>query len=94
MWAFVMLTLEKLIPIPLVPFVRVGLGGDVLFYNPTLGAFIFRFGGGLHYYLLKWLGVGFETNFTFGPGFYNDFTHNGTGFYGTWDFGLGARFAF
>ena len=65
-----MLTFEKLIPIPLVPFARAGVGGDVLFYGNTAGAFVLRFGGGVHYYLLKWLGLGVETNFTFGPGFY------------------------
>ncbi len=92
LWAFVMLTFEKLIPIPLVPFARVGVGGDVLFYGATAGAFVFRFGGGVHYYLLKWLGLGVETNFTFGPGFYGNGV--GTLFYGNWDFGLGARFAF
>ena len=93
LWAFAMLTFEKLIPIPLVPFVRAGFGGDALFYDPTFGAFIFRFGGGVHYYLLKWLGVGLETNFTLGAGFYNN-VNGGTAFYGTWDFGIGARFAF
>jgi hypothetical protein len=41
---------------------------------------------------LKWLGLGLETNFTFGPGFYPNGV--GTRFYGNWDFGLGARFAF
>jgi hypothetical protein len=92
LWAFAMLTFEKLIPIPLVPFVRAGLGGDVLFYNNDAGAFIFRFGGGVHYYLLKWLGLGVETNFTLGPGFYGN--NGGTAFYGSWDFGIGARFAF
>ena len=92
MWAFVMLTFEKLIPIPLVPFARAGVGGDVLFYGNTAGAFVLRFGGGVHYYLLKWLGLGVETNFTFGPGFFGNGA--GTLFYGNWDFGLGARFAF
>jgi len=92
LWAFVMLTFEKLMPIPLVPFARAGVGGDVLFYGNTAGAFVLRFGGGVHYYLLKWLGLGLETNFTFGPGFYGG--NAGTLFYGTWDFGLGARFAF
>ena len=92
LWAFVMLTFEKLIPIPLVPFARAGVGGDVLFYGNTAGAFVLRFGGGVHYYLLKWLGLGVETNFTFGPGFYGNGA--GTLFYGNWDFGIGARFAF
>ena len=92
LWAFVMLTFEKLLPIPLVPFARAGVGGDVLFYGGTAGAFVLRFGGGVHYYLLKWLGLGIETNFTMGPGFYPNGV--GTHFYGNWDFGLGARFAF
>jgi len=92
LWMFVMLTFEKLIPIPLVPFARAGAGGDVLFYNDVAGAFILRVGGGVHYYLLKWLGLGLETNFTFGPGFFPNGV--GTHLYGNWDFGLGARFAF
>jgi hypothetical protein len=93
LWAFVMLTFEKLLNIPLVPFARAGVGGDVLFYTPNnAGVFALRIGGGVHYYLLKWLGLGVETNFTFGPGFYPNGA--GTLFYGTWDFGLGVRFAF
>ncbi len=92
LWAFVMLTFEKLIPIPLVPFARAGVGGDVLFYNATAGAFVFRVGAGAYYYLLKWLGLGLETNLAFGPGFYPNGA--GTLFYGHWDIGLGARFAF
>jgi hypothetical protein len=92
LWAFVMLTFEKLLKIPLVPFARAGVGGDVLFYGNVGGAFVLRFGGGAHYYLFKWLGLGLETNFTFGPGFYGGGA--GTLFYGNWDFGLGARFAF
>ena len=92
LWAFVMLTFEKLMPIPLVPFARAGVGGDVLFYDNVAGAFVLRVGGGVHYYLLKWVGLGLETNFTFGPGFYGSGV--GTLFYGNWDFGLGARFAF
>ena len=92
LWAFVMLTFEKLIPIPLVPFARAGIGTDILFYGNTAGAAVFRFGGGVDYWLFKWLGLGIETNFTFGPGFYGGAL--GTAFYGNWDFGLGARFAF
>lgn len=92
LWAFVMMTFEKAIKIPLVPFARAGVGGDVLVYNATAGAFVLRFGGGVHYWLLKWLGLGLETNFTFGPGFYGGTI--GTAFYGNWDFELGARFAF
>jgi hypothetical protein len=92
LWVFAMLTFEKLIPIPLVPFARAGVGGDVLFYDDIAGALSVRLGGGAHYYLLKWLGLGLETNFTVGPGFYP----RGVGslFYGHWDFGMGARFNF
>jgi hypothetical protein len=91
-WVFIMLTFEKLIPIPLVPFVRAGLGADVLFYNAIAGAAVMRVGGGAYYWLLRWLGVGMETNFTVGPGFYPNGA--GTLFYGNWDVGLGVRFAF
>jgi hypothetical protein len=92
LWAFVMLTFEKLIPIPLVPFARAGIGGNVLFYDDIAGAAIVRVGGGAHYYLLKWLGLGLETNVSFGPGFYP--RGAGTLLYGNWDFGMGARFNF
>lgn len=93
-FVFVMVTLEKLVTkIPLVPFVRAGLTGDALvFAGDVGGAFALRVGGGAHYWLLKWVGVGVETNFTFGPGF--GLANRGTFFYGTWDFNVGARFAF
>jgi hypothetical protein len=103
-WAFAMLTLEKLLKIPLVPFVRFGIGGDILLYETLVGnlaggAFIFRLGGGIHYYIIRQLGLGFETNFTVGPGFYPAGVVPGgvgtvTSFYGNWDFMFGARVAF
>jgi hypothetical protein len=103
--AFVTITMEKLLNIPLVPFVRAGLGGDILAYPSNAGtysggAFDFRVGGGIHYFLLKQLGLGLETNFTFGPGFFPAIvTNNGNtgtvvGFFGNWDVGLGAIYAF
>ncbi len=102
---FVRITLEKLMKIPLVPYVQAGLGGDVLVYAGSNlgGAFDLRLGGGIHYYILKQLGLGVETNFTFGPGIY---PRAGTGlacgatngtcisFFGNWDFLLGGRFHF
>jgi hypothetical protein len=91
-WAFVEFSLEKLMKIPLVPYVRGGLGGDVLFYNVTAGAFIIRVGSGINYWITKNVGLGAEMNFTAGPGFYGGVI--GTKFYGTWDGGFGARFAF
>ena len=99
------MTLEKLLKIPLVPYVQAGLGGDVLVYGGSNlgGAFSIRVGGGIHYYLLKQLAIGAETNFSFGPGIYPLAgtgvpcgAGNGTciGFFGNWDFLIGARFHF
>lgn len=75
---FVRLTFEKLLRLPLVPYIEVGLGADLLIYpahNGTSGTNIgagipLRVGGGLHYWLLKNFGLGVETHFNFGPGIY------------------------
>ena len=88
--AFAMLTFNML-AYSLVPFVRFGGAGDVLLLaGNTGGAGGFRFGGGIHYWLLKYLGLGVEMNFLLG----GQGTSAAAGFFGTWDFGLGARFAF
>lgn len=112
--AFVRLSLERLLRIPLVPYVEAGIGGDILAYPSSVigngngsnlgGAFSLRVGGGIHYYLLKQLAVGAETHFAFGPGIYPNqatgrfFCGSGNnsciGFFGYWDFLLGARFHF
>jgi hypothetical protein len=92
LWVFVELSLEKLLNIPLVPFFRAGPGGDVLIYGVTAGAFIFRIGSGLHYFLTKNVGLGVEGSFSLGAGFYRGVI--GTAFYGEWDGTMGARFAF
>ena len=110
LWAFVMLTFEKLLKLPLVPFARAGLAGDILLYSPasrseTGGGFGVRFGAGAHFYVLPQLGLGVETNFTIGGASYPvlpgcvHLSPTGTlggcaGFYGNWDFMFGARFAF
>ena len=92
-WAFVMLTFEKLVTkIPLVPFARAGIAGDILYFGQAAGGVGPRIGAGAHYYLTKNIGLGFETNFTFGAAFHGPW--NGTLLYGAWDIGLGARFAF
>ncbi|MFI5289067.1 MAG: hypothetical protein ACHQ17_05430 [Polyangia bacterium] len=98
---FVRLTFEKLIHIPLVPYVQAGLAGDFLVFggNTSLGgAFAFpRFGGGVEYYLTKNIGLGVQTDFALGPGSYPGCGNNGSncvGFWGNWDFLMGARFAF
>ena len=94
-WVFALLTFEKLIPIPLVPFVQIGVGTDLFWHDADFvaGGFAFRFGAGFDYWLTKNVGVGAETHFTFGP----SFSHTDpitVSFYAQWDFLLGARFAF
>lgn len=91
-WAFVEISLEKLLKIPLVPYVRGGIGGDLLFYNVFAGAFVIRVGSGIDYFITKNIGLGAQMHFSLGPGFYGGGL--GTLLYGTWDGGFGARFAF
>jgi hypothetical protein len=98
------ITLEKLMKIPLVPYVQAGLAGDILVWDSSNigGGLPIRVGGGLHYYILKNVGLGVYTNFAFGFGAYpatkTGFCGAGasscTGFLGNWDFGMGATFAF
>jgi hypothetical protein len=101
---FVRVTLERLLNIPLVPFLEAGLGGDVLGYSSYSnvgGGVPIRVGAGFHYYVLKQLGLGLETNFAFGPGFYpaaTQFCGAGratcVGLFGHWDVLAGARIHF
>jgi hypothetical protein len=111
---FVRLTFEKLLTkLPLVPYVDVGLGADMLVFagsphsnaGTNIGAGIpLRIGVGMHYWVLKYLGVGFETHFAFGPGVYPSVgqqidrfcppNNTCTEFFGYWDFLLGVRAAF
>jgi hypothetical protein len=101
---FVRLTFEKLINIPLVPYAQAGLGVDVLAYNANnIGAGIpLILGGGVDYWLLKNLGLGMYTNFAFGGAIYpvaqtfmcGPGNSSCGGFYGYWDLGFGATFAF
>jgi len=95
LWMFVMLTMEKLVPIPLVPMIQAGLGTDVLLSgsNYAGATLAIRLGGGLHYFLTKNVGLGFETHFTVGPYILNTNPTQYT-WYGQWDFLLGGRFAF
>jgi hypothetical protein len=100
---FVLLSLEKLLQIPLVPYVRGGLlGGIGVLYNrgtgpngdATIGNFWVKVGAGIHYYLTKNVGLGGETNFGFGVGFATQNGVTGTTFSGFWEVVTGARFAF
>ncbi len=92
-WGFVEISLEKLMnKIPLVPYVRAGPDGGLLYYGAAGGYFAIRFQAGIHYWLTKNIGLGGEAAFDVGAGFYPGALP--TGFYGTVDFELGARFAF
>jgi hypothetical protein len=97
---FVQLGLEKLITkVPLVPLIRAGVSGPIYipYGYPTAvvgGAFQVKVGGGIYYFLTKNVGLGFDTNFGFGPGFVKVGGAVGVGFAGYWDFGIGGKFAF
>ena len=92
-WGFVEISLEKLLTqIPLVPYVRAGPDGGILYYGAAGGYFDIRLLGGIHYFITKNVGLGAEMSVAFGAGFYPG--KLGTGFYGTWTGQLGARFAF
>ena len=92
---FVMLSFEKLVPIPLVPYARAGFVGDILVANSVLGGGGgLKIAGGAHYFLLKNLGLGAEIAFTTGLGAISDGRVTSFGFYGSWEFTLGARFVF
>ncbi len=106
LWGFVMITFEKMLGIPLVPFVDGGVAVDVLPYGTaagtlTAGALALRVGGGIHYWIIKHLGLGLESHVTIGPGFYPAAVINPGGpattnvsLYGNWDLVFGARAAF
>ena len=97
---FVMLTLEKLLNIPLVPMVRAGISGPLYIPYGYGGAFLYgafevKFGGGAYYFLTKNIGIGADMDFALGPGFFKDAAnHLFTGWGGYWDFMVGGRFAF
>jgi hypothetical protein len=107
------LSFERLLHIPLVPYVKTGFAGGIDVYyggsdvchdpngNPfpcnhaaSAGDFWFKFGGGIHYFLTRNIGLGIETNFALGGHIYD--TGNGTGSYfrGYVDFLTGAVFTF
>lgn len=100
---FVILSLEKLLNLPLVPYIRGGVLGGIGFRyglgngpggDTTFGNFWVKVGGGLHYWITKNIGLGGETNFGFGAGVESVNGVNNTTFSGFWEIVLGARFAF
>lgn len=76
--AWVMLTFERFLKIPLVPSVRAGFALDFVLsdalgmttFDTNIYAGGFRFGGGLHWYVTPRIGVGIDTNFTLGGASY------------------------
>jgi hypothetical protein len=96
-WAFVEFSLDKLITqIPLVPYVRGGLEGGLLYFGAAGGFFDVRLQGGIHYWLTKNVGLGGEMGVGFGFGAYPGYGPVGSfiAFYGVYTAVLGARFAF
>ena len=96
---FVGFTLEKLLRIPLVPIITAGISGPI--YAPygagspgIGGAVDFKIGVGAYYFLTRHIGLGAETHFAFGPGFFVADGTTGTGWGGYFDFLAGARFVF
>src|SRR4051812_41235312 len=55
LWAFVILTVEKLLKIALVPVARAGVGGDLVFSGDVAAASLTRFGGGPPPLVSQWL---------------------------------------
>ncbi|HZS42297.1 MAG TPA: hypothetical protein VFF06_35950 [Polyangia bacterium] len=104
LWGFVRLTFEKMLSIPLVPFVDGGLAIDILPFGTNAGtitgaALAVRFGGGIHYWIIQHLGLGLESHFTLGPGFYPAAVIGGpsgtnVSTYGNWDLVFGMRASF
>jgi hypothetical protein len=94
---FLRIGLEKLLHIPLVPFVEAGFSGGIdVFYgsgfnSTTTGDFFFKFGGGAYYFVMKMLGVGGAMHLALGGG---GFGGGSSYFVGYWDFTAGAMFAF
>jgi len=101
-WFFVMMTFERFLRIPLVPSLRLGVGTDVFYDNDgyyVAASAAFKADFGMHYYLTRNIGIGFQSGFTAGPVFKRDDPRNPNTplhayGYVSWDFGLGARFAF
>jgi hypothetical protein len=97
---FAMLTLEKLLKLPLVPMVTAGLTFPVnVVYvgsnNAASGGFGVKLGGGVYYFLIKNLGLGGEMHFAFAGAFATGRTGGvASGWAGFWDLAAGVKAAF
>jgi hypothetical protein len=64
-------------------------------YSSTAGDFWFKFGGGVHYFIIRQIGLGLDTDFALGGQFYNDQVGNHhSAFRGYFDILAGAVFTF
>jgi hypothetical protein len=97
-WMFLMLTFERMIRIPLVPLIKMGLGTDIFpgGGGVAVATLAFRVVVGFHYWVVRSVGLGLETGFTGGPTFNNLNNNNPVQVngYGQWDTVFGVRFAF
>jgi len=92
-------------PVPLVPYVKVGGNfiGIVNRYCSDNGfAIAARIGGGVKYFLTKNVGLGLDSGFNLGPGFYGGVNsgpdcvgyRSHIELYASWDLAAGAEFVF
>jgi hypothetical protein len=99
---FCIMTMEKLLHIPLVPELKFGLAGaaDVTYGTPnaagqtvtnTTGNFFVKFGGGIHYFVTRNIGLGLDMDLALGAAFDGN---GNSAFAGYWDLLTGLRFAF
>jgi len=95
---FTRITFEKLLHIPLVPFVQAGITGSaaVAYFNDmteVVGFIGGKVGGGVDYYVTKRVGLGVQTDFAFGDALAINNGRTQSGFGGYWDVLGGVRIA-
>jgi hypothetical protein len=99
-WLFTKLTFEKRVRFRLVPFISLGVAGDVFRRQSPAsteidsGAFVFRVAVGADYWFVKWFALGLESVVTVGPRFSPYSGGIYTDLYGTVDIVGALRFAF
>jgi hypothetical protein len=92
-------------PVPVVPYAKLDatiVGVFLRYCGDNGAAFAGRVGGGVNYFVTKWLGLGIDFGFTLGPAYYGGAPASCTGiaysshveFYAAFDLSAGASFAF
>jgi hypothetical protein len=95
---FTRVTFEKLLHIPLVPFVQLGVTGSAYVgyadnLTATVGFIGGKVGGGVDYYLTRRIALGMQTDFAFGSVIATGNGRTQTEFAAYWDLTAGMRFA-